>query len=199
MTLLCCYSLWQKPTYLGKTKGFFSKKSLGSLKVQDHLAEVSYFSLKKKRVSSVCFIKIPPKPFHVDSIKVKGKISQTQTNYQNVQKKNIELTKEIQQLLQKLEDVTKKYEDQIKVLKGRVSSSTQEQQNASEHFRSLMSTNDQLQQQLQTLQESLGKKDFQLHNLLTERYTCCSELNESSYLYMLLFSVCFEIISIYNI
>lgn len=101
---------------------------------------------------------------------IKENIPQEKNRFEHLENRNKELTSEIEKLHKDLEEVVQRYEDEIKLLKNRVVSNTKEQQNASDHFKGLMSTNDQLQKQLQNLQESLGRKDFQIQNFTAERY-----------------------------
>ena len=92
------------------------------------------------------------------------------TRYKNLDIENCNLKAETKELTKQLKENEKRSTQEIQQLKENLNLNKDERNNVSENFQQLFSINKQLQHELETIQEQLGKKDFEIIFLSKNRY-----------------------------
>lgn len=102
----------------------------------------------------------------------KATLQEVVARYKNLDTENTNLKIEIGELTKRLKEIEKYSSQEIQRLKTNLNLNKDERSNVSENFKQLFSTNKQLQNELETMQEQLGKKDFEIDFLSKNRYFC---------------------------
>ncbi|XP_057303849.1 putative leucine-rich repeat-containing protein DDB_G0290503 isoform X1 [Hydractinia symbiolongicarpus] len=99
----------------------------------------------------------------------KNMLKKTEKHLSQVISARDEALNETEKLVRHVKDITTQYDEQVSCLQSRLLENEKQRSNIGGTFETLMSTNDQLQKQLQLVQENLGKKDAQLETLKDTR------------------------------
>ena len=100
----------------------------------------------------------------------KATLQEVVERYKNLNTENLNLKSEIGELTKRLKEIEKYSSQEIQRLKTSLNLNKDERNNVSENFNQLFTTNKQLQNELETMQEQLGKKDFEIDFLSKNRY-----------------------------
>ena len=103
----------------------------------------------------------------------KATLQEVVERYKNLNTENLNLKSEIGKLTKRLKEIEKYSSQEIQRLKTSLNLNKDERNNVSENFNQLFTTNKQLQNELETMQEQLGKKDFEIDFLSKNRYILC--------------------------